>query len=244
MIPTAPIALYVLLALMPGWIYFRLAERRGPRPERSQLVEFLELAAVGFTAITIAFLAVIALSFHFHWLFNLEAWARERHRYLGTHFAAALTSVALGIGLSFVIVLGMFLIFYGRKAASFLPGANVWDKALAPAPNGMHNMLAIHRSDGSIIEGLLLSFPSGAGESAREVALTRPIRITLPSGGQFSPEIDRVVIPGEYIVAISVKHLPLPSPGPSDEAARLTWRAFAQRARRKLPHRLGRAAPL
>jgi len=211
MIPTAPFALYVLLALMPGWIYFRLTERRGPKPERSQLIEFLELAAVGFTAITIAAIAVIALSLRFHWLFDLAAWARERHNYLGAHFEAALASMGLGIALSFLVVFVMFLAFYGRKPASFLPGANVWDKSLAPSPKGQQNMLAVHRSDGSIVEGLLLSFPSGTGESVREIALTKPIRVTSADGDEFYPEVDRVVIPGEQIIAISVKHVPKPS---------------------------------
>jgi hypothetical protein len=212
MVPTAPFALFVLLALVPGWLYFRMAESRGPRPERSQLAEFLELTAVGFTAITIAAISVIALSLRFHWLFDLVAWARVRHSYLGAHFAAALASVGLGIALSCLIVTGMFLGFYGRKAASFLPGANVWDKSLGPAPDGMQNWLAVHRPDGSIVEGLLLSYPSGAGENAREIALTKPIFITsTPGSNRYKPDIDRVVIPGDQIVAISVKHVPKPA---------------------------------
>jgi hypothetical protein len=210
-IPSAPFALLVFLALVPGWLYFRLAERRGPRPERSQLVELLELAAVGVTAVIIAGTSVIALSLQCHWLFNIIVWARVRHYYLGDHFAAIVASVAAVIGLSCLVVVGMFLIFYGRKAPSFLPGANVWDQCLGPAPEGKQNWLGIHRADGSLIEGLLLSYPSGAGEGARELALTRPIYIT-PEGGRRSIlTIDRVVIPGQHIVAITVVHVPKPS---------------------------------
>ncbi|SRR5712691_2010679 len=212
-IPSAPFALLVLLALIPGWVYFRLAERRGPRPERSQLVELLELAAVGVTAVIIAGTAVIAASLPFQWLFNIMSWARVRHHYLGVHFAAAVASVGAVIIVSCLVVIGMFLIFYGRKPPSFVPGANIWDKSLGPAPAGMQNWLGIHLSDSSLIEGLLLSYPSGSGEGAKEIALTKPILVTPVSGGsRYSPGIDRVVIPGDQIVAITVKHVPKPEP--------------------------------
>lgn len=211
MIPGAPFTLFVLLALIPGWLFFRMAERRGPRPERSQLVELLELAAVGFSAITIAFIVVLALSLQFnHWLFDIKAWAHERHQYLGDHLGAALASTALGIGLSCLVVVGMFLLVYRRKAASFRPGSNVWDVSLGPAPPGKQNWLGVHRLDDSLVEGLLLSYPAGSAEGPREVALTAPIRLTPKDGKPSRLSIDRVVIPGDQIAAITVVHVPKP----------------------------------
>jgi hypothetical protein len=211
MLPGAPFAVLVLLALMPGWLFFRLAERRGPRPERSQLAELLEFAAVGFTAITVASLLVIALSLKFnHWFFDLRAWANRRHQYVSHHIGAALFSITFIIVLSLLITLGLFLLFYGRKAADFQPGINVWDAGLGAAPKGMQNWLGVHRKDGSLIEGLLLCHPAGANEDSRELALTKPIRLTPPGGNPANLEIDRVVIPGEEIAAIVVVHVPKP----------------------------------
>jgi hypothetical protein len=216
MLPSAPFALLVFLALIPGWIYFRLAERRGPRPERSQLVELLELAAVGFTAITTAAIIVAALSLTLnHWLFDIRAWALQRHQYLGDHLAAALTSIVVGVILSCLIVLGMFWVAYRKKTASFNPGANVWDLAVGPSPAGQQNWLGVHRPDGSLVEGLLLGYPAGSSEEIREIALSRPIRLTPKDGSASYLPIDRVVIPGDQIIAITVLHVPEPETGPA-----------------------------
>jgi hypothetical protein len=212
MLPNAPFALLVLLALLPGWLFVRLAERRGPRPQRSPLAEFLELAAVGFSAIVISALIVAGLSFIIHpWLFNLEAWAHERHQYLGNHLGAALASTALGIGLSCVLVIALYLIIYGRHSAGFKPGSSVWVDCLEGAPKGMQNWVGVHRHDGSLVEGLLLSYPAGSDETAREISLTKPIRLTPQNGVACFLSIDRVVIPGDEITAITVVHVPKPS---------------------------------
>jgi hypothetical protein len=96
MLPAVPFAFLVLLALLPGWIFVRLAETKSERPGRSQLAELLELAAVGFS--TIAFSALIIawlpIVSHSSWLFNVEAWAHTRRQYLGAHLGAVLTSAA------------------------------------------------------------------------------------------------------------------------------------------------------
>jgi Family of unknown function (DUF6338) len=212
LLPNAPLALLALLALLPGWLFVRLAERRGPRPERSSLAELLELAAVGFSAIAVSALAVAGLSFAIHsWLFDVREWAHERHQYLGEHLGSALISTALGVVLSCVLVVLLYLVIYGRRSAGFKPGSSVWVDTLGSAPRDKQNWLGVQRRDGSLIEGLLLSYPAGSDEDIREISLTRPIRLT-PEGGQpFDLPIDRVVIPGEEIIAVTVIHVPKPN---------------------------------
>src|SRR6266851_1525455 len=142
LLPNAPLALLALLALLPGWLFIRLAERRGPRPERSPLAELLELAAVGFSAVAVSALIVASLSFAIHpWLFDVRAWAHERHRYLGDHLGAALVSTALGITLSCVLVTLLYLVIYGRRSAGFKPGSSVWVDCFGNAPKNMQNWL-------------------------------------------------------------------------------------------------------
>ena len=87
MLPDVPFAFLALLALLPGWIFVRLAETKTERPDRSQLAELLELAAVGFSTIAVSAFIVAWLSITSHpsRLFNVEAWAHTRHQYLGDH---------------------------------------------------------------------------------------------------------------------------------------------------------------
>ncbi len=211
-LPNAPFPLLVLLALLPGWLFIRLAERRGPRPERSSLAEFLELAAVGFSAVVVSALIVAGLSFVIHpWLFNVKAWAHERQQYLGDHLGAALISIALGIVLSCLLVVLLYLVIYGRRSAGFKPGSSVWVDCLGDAPRDMQNWLGVHRRDGSLVEGLLLSYPAGPDKDVKEISLSKPIRLTPKDGTPFDLPIDRVVIPGEEITAITVVRVPKPA---------------------------------
>jgi hypothetical protein len=210
-LPNAPFALLALLALLPGWLFVRLAERRGPRPERSSLAELLELAAVGFSAIVVSALIVAGLSFVIHpWLFNVRAWAHERQRYLGDHLGAALISTTFGIVLSCLLVILLYVVIYGRRSTGFKPGSSVWVDCLGNAPKDMQNWLGVHRRDGSLIEGLLLSYPAGPDKDIREISLSKPIRLTPPGGESFYLPIHRVMIPGDEITTITVIHVPKP----------------------------------
>src|SRR6266704_1123070 len=212
MLPNAPFALLALLALLPGWLFVRLAERRGPRPERSSLAELLELAAVGFSAMAVSALVVVSLSLAIHpWLFDVKAWAHERHQYLGEHLVPALVSTAFAIILSCVFVMLLYLAFYSRRSAGFKPGSSVWVDCFGNVPKDQQNWLGVHRRDGSLIEGLLLSYPAGSDENAREISLTKPIRLTPQGGQKFILPIDRVVIPGEEITAVTIIHVPQPN---------------------------------
>ena len=229
MLPNAPFALLVLLALLPGWLFIRLAERRGPRPERSSLVEFLELAAVGFSAIVVSALIVAGLSFVMHpWLFNVKAWAAERQRYLGDHLGAALVSTMCGLVLSCILVFLLYLLIYGRRSAGFKPGSSVWIDCLGNAPKNQQNWLGIHRPDGSLIEGLLLSYPAGPDSDVREISLAKPIRLTPKDGETFDLPIDRVVIPGDEIAAITVLHVPKPDTSVKRESPPVSYRSLAR----------------
>jgi hypothetical protein len=212
MLPDVPIALLVLFALFPGWIFIRLSEARTQRPERSQLAELLEFAAVGFSTTAISALAIAALSSipTFSFLFNVEAWANTRDSYLGNHFYAALASTALCMALSCAFAIALFAIIFHRRPANFKPGSSVWIQTLAMAPPGMQSWIGVHRHDGSLVEGLLFSCTAGSDDDKREISLTKPIRLTLKDGSQAEPQISRVLIPGEEIGSITVTHVPKP----------------------------------
>jgi Family of unknown function (DUF6338) len=214
MLPAVPFTFLVLLALLPGWIFVRLAETKSEPADRSQLAELLELAAVGFSAIAISALIVAGLSIngHYSWLFNVEAWAHTRNQYLGDHLGAAIASTALVIIISCILVVLLFAaIYHKRLGGKFAAGRTVWVSALGTAPPGMQNWIGIYRRDGSLVEGLFFSCTAGAVDGAREISLTAPIRHTPVNGEATVQSIDRIVIPDAEIASITVIHVPRPS---------------------------------
>ena len=210
MLPNAPFAVLILLALIPGWIFFRLAETKAEPPDRSQLAELLELTAVGLFTIALSVLAVAGLSTkkHYSWLFDVEVWARSRHQYLGNHLGPAIASTVLVIALSCVLAVILAALVYGRRKGGFHAGRTVWVAALGTAPSGMQNWIGVHRHDGSLIEGLMFSCTAGTSGQPREISLKAPIRVTPFNGQRADLTIDRVVIPDAEIAAITVVHVP------------------------------------
>lgn len=209
MLPAAPFAFLILLALLPGWVFVRLSEKMGPRPDRSPLTELLELAAAGLSALTTASLIVAGLSLRRNsGFFNVESWARTRHQYLGDHLGAALASTTMAIFLSCVLAVVFWLVLYGRRPAGFRAGSSVWMDCLAHPPSGMANWIGVHRRDGSLVEGLLHSFTAGPGDDTREISLKGPIRLTPANGNPCFLALDRVIVPGEEITTVTVVHVP------------------------------------
>lgn len=215
MLPAVPFTFLVLLALLPGWIFVRLAETKSEPADRSQLAELLELAAVGFSAIAISALIVAGLSIngHYSWLFNVEAWAHTRNQYLGDHLGAAIASTVLVIILSCILVVLLFVAMYRKRlGGKYAAGRTVWVSALGTAPPGMQNWIGIYRRDGSLVEGLFFGCTAGTGDGAREISLTAPIHHTPVNGKTAAQSINGVVIPDAEIAYITVVHVPRPSP--------------------------------
>jgi hypothetical protein len=205
MLPGAPVALLVLAALLPGWIFVRLAERRAPRPERSGLSELVELAAVGFSTVALSVLAAAGLSWtRLPGLFDVRAWAIYRGDYLGQHLGAALLSALLIVVISSILAVALFFQIYRRKPPGLRPGSTVWYDTLGRPPSSEQPWVGVHRVDGSLIEGLLHSY-SYSDEEATAIALRSPMRLT-PVGGEVG---DLVVIPGNQIQALTVIYVPL-----------------------------------
>jgi hypothetical protein len=209
MLPGAPIALFALAALLPGWIFVRLAERRAPRPERSGLAELVELAAVGFSTVAISVLAVASLSWtRIPGLFNVRLWAILRGDYLGRHIGSALLSAVLVATVSCALAIALFFAIYRFKSKGVRPGSTVWYDALGRTPAGKRAWVGIHRVDGSLVEGFLWSY-SYTDEERSGIALQPPMKLTLPGQPRGDLAIERVVIPGSQILALTVVHVPL-----------------------------------
>jgi Family of unknown function (DUF6338) len=215
MLPDAPLAFLALLALLPGWIFFRRAETRSERPDRSQLSELLELAAVGLATLVASTLVVALLSAEtrLSWLFNIKGWARTRGPYLGDHLSAALASVALALVLSCVLALALSFLVHGRRSdgRNFSAGGSVWVGTLGTSPNRTRNTIGVLRHDGSTVEGIFFGCTAGNTDGPRDISLTAPIRVTPANGGApYQPNINRILILESEIAAITVVHNPRP----------------------------------
>jgi hypothetical protein len=206
-LPDAPIALLALASLFPGWIFIRLAERRAPRPERSGFAELVELAAVGFSTVGLSALIVAGLSWtRLPGLFNVRIWARLRGNYLGQHIGFALLSMALVAGLSCILAVGLFFAIYKFQSKGIHPESTVWYDALGRTPEGKHAWVGVQCADDSLVEGFLFSY-SYSDEDAAGIALQGPMRLTRPGEKAGDLALDRVIIPGDQIRAISVLHV-------------------------------------
>lgn len=209
LLPTAPFALFVLAALLPGWIFVRLAERRAPRPDRSGFAELVELAAVGFSAVALSALIVAGLSWaRIAGLFNVSAWARTRGSYLGEHIGPALLSAALVAILSCIFSVGLFFVIYKFKSKGIHPESTVWYDVLGRTPENKRAWVGVQRTDGSLVEGFLLSY-SYTDEDSKDIGLQRPMRLTPAGGSPGGMNLDRLIVPGAQIEAISVVHVTL-----------------------------------
>jgi len=179
---------------------------------RDHRILTVELAAVCFSAVAVAGLVVAGLSWTpIPGLFDVSSWAHLRHDYLGDHLGSALISASLVPVVSCLLVLGLFWALYRRQPADFHPGSSVWHDALGRCPKGKQCWVGVQHRDGSLVEGLLLSYPTEAGQSNREIAIYGPpIRLTPPGGTATDLALNRVIVPDNQIVALTVVFVPKP----------------------------------
>ncbi|MCA1708126.1 MAG: DUF6338 family protein [Actinobacteria bacterium] len=211
MLPTGIGVSLVLLSLVPGWLHLQLRKRLAPASSATGLSELLEVLAVGLatTGTSVALLIFVPT----RWLsvlLDVDTWAAQGNDYLRQHVreaaASGLTAFILALAIAYLIYLPLRL----RKPAEFRAQGSVWVHALGARPKGKVPWVALQLKDGKLIEGLLLSFSlSEEGLEQKDVALQRPIRVTLKQNEQPQwLELDRIIIPGNELSYITVTHVP------------------------------------
>lgn len=209
MIPGDLLGLILLLtAVAPGYVFIRTSERFHARPGRSAFLETAEVLVVGAACTTVAGLAAIALQeWWFHDVFvDVRAWAEQGNSYLRD----VPFRLARSVGLVLLIACGTAygaarLANWGRRGDVVL-GATVWRGAFGAASDeDKRAWLAVHLHDGTVIEGYVKGYPTGASD-VQALALQRPIAIT-PSEGLRSlvPNVDGAVINADQIAMIGVR---------------------------------------
>lgn len=120
MIPETLLSLILFAATVgPGYVFVRVAERREPRPNRSQLLEAAELVLVGGAATAFAAVAVALLYQATGWL-DLKELSDAPRDYTIENPLAVLTMILFVMVLSYVLAYGAARIIYRGAEPSIL----------------------------------------------------------------------------------------------------------------------------
>jgi hypothetical protein len=214
MLPTGIGALLLLLVFVPGWAYLSWVERVRPAVDRSGLSELLEVVAMGVATTGPAVLLLVLVPNE--WLpftLDLERWAGGKD-HPRDDFRGAALSVALIFGFAMCIAYGLYRLQTRGRSKEFHPEAGVGAQAIGQRPRGKVPWVGVQLTDGRLVEGLLHSFSLDDAGDERDIALSRPIRVT--GSGQTAPtelpEVDRFVVPAREIKHVAVVEAPEAGP--------------------------------
>ncbi len=211
MIPDSLAGLLLFAAsLGPGYVYIRVAERRAPRTERSQLLETAELLVLGALITTVVAMLVI-------WgarevgLVDVNAVRREGIGYLLLHplrgFATLgaifLASYALG-GLAALLV-------HWKKQPSQQPGT-VWRDVLGEKKETHNAWATVELRDGRFLQGQVASYTLGMSSEPRELALAAPLyqRRVRSTQVERVHNVDFLLLREEDVLYVAVEYQPKP----------------------------------
>jgi hypothetical protein len=208
-VPDTVLGLVVLLAsLGPGFVYLRVAERRGPRVPRSGLIESVELVVLGAAASAVTVL-VVALGAAALRILTISALARTPAAYYHRHPVLVIGLAAAALIAAYPVAWAMARVVYRGKPVTNVPGS-AWSRMLTDArPSKDHGVFAtVELRDGRKLSGTVASYTLDEENPNREIALWEP-RILMP--GQTRPsqlgledrfvllrEADVVAISGQY----------------------------------------------
>jgi hypothetical protein len=216
-LPSDPFALFILVAIFPGWLFARLTERRSIRPERSGLDEFLEWAGVGIGTTLIASLVVGLIATHdgagartLDSLFSANDPAQAIREHLA-QLASAILAIEL---LATVIALLLFLAIYRGKHDEFRAAAVARPEALGNRPKGTHPYVAVH-TESAVYHGVLKAYDLPQRGQGGDVALEAPILLEQPPGSAPIPiNCQRLLVQGTEVRAVAVHHAPFGDANP------------------------------
>lgn len=207
--------LILLAAFAPGYAWIKIAETRILRPQRSALLETVELGLVGASATLIA-TAVVALvdSVLGLGMADLGRWTSEGSDYFEDNPTRILATVAAISVISLLGTWGAARIAYRQYPPIFGPERSVWTDVLARSGEAASKalqrsaFLAATLKDGRIIEGFLFSFPAGPTDEVGEVALQAPIfvRQSSTSPRMSLPDIQFLILLLSEVTDIGVRY--------------------------------------
>lgn len=205
--PATPLALFIALALVPGYVYLQLSQRFRVPTAKSALAEVLELVTMGLVTTGVALLA-FGLRF--------PAWLGRTLQTLNSS-PADLSSNEITSAARF----NLALVLSATLIALMLAGLTILIRKRTYSPSVMHATLGLDRKgygrhvgillkDGTTVHGVLHAYSMSDSDADRAVALKGPLRweraekkIALP--------FDYYVATGEQIAGLTMKHVSDPA---------------------------------
>lgn len=212
MIPSGAFAAALLVALIPGWVFLKLRERRDAALPRNGLDELLEIFAVGLSTTGAAVLAWLLLPrSSTGWLLDPQALADAGTGVLADNVRQTALTLAVVLLLALLLAAGAAWLA-GARTKSRFARVTVWTGALAEEDDKVRWM-GLHLRDGRLIEGRLLAYPTGDEHERRDIALEGPIFVTEASAGSARRRTDlsRVILNEIDIKSITVRLVDPPS---------------------------------
>lgn len=125
---------------------------------------------------------------------DIDAWAAQGESYVRTHIRASIWTVALILVVAVLIAAGLYWLRARRKPAEFRSQGNVWVHSPGDRPADKVPYVGLHLDDGRLIEGPLRLYTLDEEDGRRDLALARPIRITLVNEAEphALPNLDRL----------------------------------------------------
>lgn len=210
MLPGGAVAAAFLLSLVPGWWFLRRTESsRRPR-QLSALQEMLELLGVGF--LTTGLAVGVGLATFPDLLLDRQARASTRDEV--RIYIALVAGVLVGAVLLAECAAAYVRLRNPAPTAEFNIGA--WWSVMRPdgVPRGHLPYVAVERSDGTTVEGILHTYTWSPDVTHRDVALKKPIKFTTPEPSKWWGGASRSVtrpVPYEYVVVpgTEIRHIAL-----------------------------------
>jgi hypothetical protein len=210
-----------------------VAERRKPRAERSDLVEAVEMVAIGAFASLAAATVVLLIGDWTGWL-EPSRIARDAGDYLVAHPLRGLGALLAVLALGYVLALGAAHLSHRKSPVAVAPGATAWYLAFwstrargGVRPTAKHlAAVTVELRDNRRVVGMLASFTAEAADD-RELVLAAPILTQVTRAHPLDRiddaflvlhERDMASISGRFIDPRTGKAEPLPNTPVKDHA--------------------------
>lgn len=213
MIPDGLFALVLFAAsLGPGYVYIRVAERRRPRAERSQLLELAELLVIGALTTTLVATLVVFVAREVG-LIDAHGVRRDRLDYLLLHPLRGFVTLGAIFALSYAAAGLAALVLHRKEQPSQQPGT-VWREVLGQDKETHDAITTIELRDGRAVQGQLATYTLDSPAESRELALRAPMRQRrAKSAAVEAVPDDFLILREEDMLYVAVAYLPKPSAG-------------------------------
>jgi hypothetical protein len=210
-IPSTTLGLVVFLAALgPGYVYLRVAERRTARPERSGLVEAVELVVIGALASSLTLLVVVSIADTLNAI-DVRSLSSAPRRYFDRHTLTVLWLLALALALAYVVAYVAARSMHRHRRPTIRPGGTSWQTAFDfGRPTKDHVVVVnLELRDHRLFAGILGGFTVDEQDN-REIWLVAPLAVRKGPRAEAQVMVgdEFIIVRESDIVTVTGRYLP------------------------------------